>query len=202
MGAPKLVEDPYIIKLHNGKIPNNGDKQVQACDGVKMLEFAYSVKRSGNQPSMTPYEFEELADVSAQMNSLTGGHSREFIASILGYTQDNNNNYFDVSGNIVGGGISPARNLNDVLQLIKSEANDDKILLCAATRNKEGSGNRFEEDLSPAFDLYSRHAYSIKGYDDERGMIYFTNPWNSNTVVEMDVYTFLKYIDYVNYMRL
>ena len=167
-----------------------------------MLEFAYSVKRSGNKPSMKPYEFEELADVSTQMQSLEGGHSREFISFILGYTKDQNNNYFNADGDIVGGVMSTSRNINAVMQMIKATANDDRTLLHAATLHTANNGGRFEKDLSPAFDLYSNHAYTIKGYDDERGMIYFTNPWNSNTVVEMDVYTFLKYIDNVNYMRL
>ena len=198
----EVIDEPYIINLPGGKIPNNGAKQVQACDGVKMLEFAYSVKRSGNKPSMTPYEFEELADVSTQMQSLEGGHSREFISFILGYTKDQNNNYFNADGDIVGGVMSTSRNINAVMQMIKATANDDRTLLHAATLHTANNGGRFEKDLSPAFDLYSNHAYTIKGYDDERGMIYFTNPWNSNTVVEMDVYTFLKYIDNVNYMRL
>ena len=198
----EVKNDPYIINLPGGKIPNNGHKQVKACDGVKMLEFAYSVKRSGNAPRMTPYEYEELADVSKQMESLTGGHSREFIASILGYTNDSNGNYFDSYGNIVGGVMSNAKNRNDALQMIKATANADNTLLYAATIDKAGDGSRFEKDLSPEFDLYSNHAYSVKGYDEERGLIYFTNPWNSNTVVEMDIYNFMKYIDYVNYMRL
>ena len=197
----ELVDSPYIIKLTNGKIPDNGSKQVKACDGVKMLEFAYSIKRSGNQPSMSPYEFEELADVSKQMESLTGGLSREFIASILGYRSDINGNYFNVDGDMVGGVMPTSNGIDYSLAMIRATANDRNTLLYASTHNIPGEGP-IEKRMSPAFDLYSNHAYTIKGYDEDSGLVYFTNPWNANTVVEMDVYTFLKYIANTNYLRL
>ncbi len=194
--------EPYKITFKNGMpIKSKNGKQINGCKGFQLIEQAYSYNRAADfDKEITLDEMEVLFDVDQQMKHLAGGHSREFISSILEYRFEEPNLY-DKNNELVGQGMEPSKNINATINLIKAVANSDNILLYASTLHKADNASRLEKDLAPSYDLYSNHAYSIKGFNEERGLVYFTNPWNTNTIVEMDVYTFLDYIDYVTYLK-
>jgi hypothetical protein len=199
--------EPISIRFKNGVINHSstGRGINYGCLGLSYLEKAYSFKR-GHEPSnpITKYEMESLVDVDGQMSVLEGGHSTEFLSTILGYHYNNNGDYWS-SGKITGRNIDfPSNNfrVEDAISLIKDLANNDDVLLHFSTLHLYGNRTTLEQTLSAPDNLYSNHAYTIKGFDEERGLVYFTNPWNGAQITEMDIYTFLGYIDRISYMEL
>ncbi len=202
--------EPIQIRFPKGEIKNSlSGKQLNGCKGLSLIEKAYSIMRGReNNSKITKYEMESIVDIDAQMKILEGGHSEEFISAILGYDYRSNNwddtSYIDKTGNVKGTRYDFPNDISvdEAIDIIKSLANNGKALLHASTLHLPEDSTKIEKTLSAPNDLYSNHAYTIKGFNEERGLVYFTNPWNANQIVEMDVYTFLGYIDDITYMEL
>lgn len=186
--------------------PLKTQKQLSGCDGLKMLEQAYSFKR-GETPNedITLDEMSVLTDVDEQIKRLDGGFSEEFICDILGYTKIKiGDKILDISGNVVGERMRihslNQKSVNKAIEKIKECANNPNIFLHASTIHITSDSS--EKELNIAQSLYSNHAYSIKGFDEKEGKVYYTNPHDSKCILEMDVYEFLKYIDDIIYVRI
>lgn len=206
----KNNEEPIQIRFPKGEIQNSlSGKQLYGCKGLSLIEKAYSIMRGRDKNSqITKYEMESIVDIDAQMKVLEGGVSEEFISAILGYNYKESDydygSYVDKTGNVRGTryDFPDELSVDEAIDIIKALANNDKALLHASTLHLPKNSTKLEKTLSAPNDLYSNHAYTIKGFNEERGLVYFTNPWNANQIVEMDVYTFLGYIDNISYMEL
>ena len=86
-------------------------------------------------------------------------------------------------------------NREKMIDLIIKTANDKNVMTFFTTRRNSGS---HDNAIAKQYDLYDNHAYSIKGYDINTGMVYITNPWHTSVITEVPIYELIKYIDDVN----
>jgi len=199
------ISDEFKVSFPNGAPFDALGKQISGCDGLKMLEQAYSFKR-GNRPkeNITLEDMASLADTDTQMQRLSGGMSEEFINDVLGYSKLGNYYAYDIvdaKNHKVGKRIpiSSRDGVSDTVDIIKEFANNPNILIHASTINLSDD---VEHLLDAEYSIYSNHAYTIKGYNEETGMVYFTNPHNTKCIIEMDVYKFLGYFESLMYVRI
>lgn len=196
----KEVEGLMEARFPKGEIKlSKDDKQLNGCLGLQLIEQAYSRIRSEEQGVMTPHNIEEIVDVDAQMETLAWGRSEDFIASILNYKVVYPDIY-NKNNELVGQSFYVPNDPERAIELVKAFANKQNIFVHMSTKHLPEGAARIEQTLNAPYYIYSNHAYTIKGYDENRGMIYFTNPWDTNKIVEMDIYTFLGYIDEMTFL--
>ena len=190
------------IKFKNGQLLEVKDKRkLTGCPGLELLEQAWAFRRGQEEThEFTLDAIENLVDIDEKMRVLHSGTHMEAFTTIFGYTEDSNNIYN--GENIVGSVISVDTNPQAVITAITELSNDPNVLLQLGTLPTTNDSMSVEQTLNKQYFLYSKHAYTIKGYDENRGLVYFTNPWNSSFIVEMDVYQLLKYTDYITYVRI
>ncbi|MGN0031037.1 MAG: hypothetical protein ACI37Q_03685 [Candidatus Gastranaerophilaceae bacterium] len=190
------------IKFPNGKsilTPNNKQLRSPAqitrgvgnaegtAEGILMIEQAYAVHRLRNgarayDATSSVTDISKVADIEELMKRLKGGFNSEVLNEIFGtkITTD----YF--GSNVI--------NRQKMKELIEQYANDENVFISFATRAEEA---QVESLLSDKYDIYSSHAYAIKGYDKQTGMVYITNPWHTSVVTEVPIYELEKYMDYM-----
>jgi len=206
--TPRYVTNTYSVTFNlSDKISYKHNAHISGCQGLQMIEVAYAfAKAEGPTKELYAQDVLGILDDDNQMQVLKGGWSEWFFNDIMGYRMDKNHTAYDAEGNIVGEShkINNSNDLPSVTDLLERVGNDDNVLCYFSTKHisNADSKSRREKTLSSDYDLYSNHAYAIKGYDAERGLVYFTNPWNSNCIVEMDIYNFIEYIDDISYTRL
>lgn len=59
-----------------------------------------------------------------------------------------------------------------------------------------------ESMLSDQYDLFSSHAYAIKGYNEATDMVYISNPWQGSTIIEVPMNELIKYVNTVGVANL
>ena len=102
---------------------------------------------------------------------------------------------YDVIKDIFGENItfdSYGTDLNNKIkmkELIISTANDPNTLTFFSTKYIEGGDRKW---LAPEYDLVGNHAYSIKGFNEETGIVYITNPWHTSIITEVPLYATFK----------
>ncbi len=184
------------ITFPDGKVLDAQGKQINgrsadaSVPGIQMIEQAFAVHRNGkyDTTSMTTDIMAHSADVQGLMKELKGGWQYEVNNAILGHNDKHLNSYMHISGR------------QDMRECIQQFANDENTLLYFTTKPK-GAGST-EKAIAKEYDLYSNHAYAIKGYDPETDMVYITNPWHTGVVTEVPMSEFLKHIDAVGYSKL
>ena len=137
------------------------------------------------------------------MEVLIGGYSYIPINNIIGCTEEIFDryltNYKKFQNNSME--IFNTTKMEDVIDLLTFAANDDKILCYFTSKTAHYQSER-EKKINPEYNLVGNHEYSIKGYDKEKGIVYYTNPHNGNGINEMDVYNWINYIDKIRYTKL
>ena len=76
--------------------------------------------------------------------------------------------------------------------IIEKYANDPNATLFVGLYSDEKVRHSGEVLVSSAYDLYSGHAYAIKGYNKQTGMVQLTNPWRCGLVTEVPLDFLLK----------
>ncbi len=49
------------------------------------------------------------------------------------------------------------------------------------------------------YNVYSTHAYSLKGYNAEKDVFYISNPWNTGVAIEIPSNKFSQYFDCIHF---
>ena len=148
--------------------------------GVQMIEQAYAVHRlkSGARAydaNLNITDISKLTDTSALLKRMQGGTEREAFCDLLG-TPD----------------VANTRDKTHFIRLIEQRANDPNFVVEFGTVEKPGF--QIESDLDAKYDLYSTHAYAIKGYNPETGMVYISNPWSTHTITEVPMFELTKHM--------
>ncbi len=148
--------------------------------GVQMIEQAYAVHRlkSGARAydaNLNITDISKLTDTSALLKRMQGGTEKEAFCDLLG-TPD----------------VANTRDKTHFIRLIEQSANDPNFVVEFGTVEKPGF--QIESDLDAKYDLYSTHAYAIKGYNPETGMVYISNPWSTHTITEVPMFELTKHM--------
>ena len=168
-----------------------------APKGLQLIEQAYAVHRVKDSANL--YADGEITDIQEILKStdaqtlmlrLKAGTTTEAMNAITGVE---NSRYFSI-------GSTPGTK-RQTLAKIQQVANRDDILISFSTHSNRLLG-RAESTMSSKFDMVRSHAYSLKGYNPETGMVYLTNPWHSQVVTEVPVHDFLKYAEGITITRL
>ena len=183
------------IKFKNGEVLDASGKQLKGYSsdiplGIRMIEQAYDVHRYSSYDSDTNIVdiSEDFFNIQKLMSNLEEGTQSEAAKEILG-------NDFEVV-------VSWGRNLNNKQKMkdfIIKYANEKNTLIFFSTRSDLGNDDVI---LSDKYDLAGNHAYSIKGYNEETGMVYITNPWHTSVVTEIPLYELMKYADDISFAHL
>lgn len=194
-GVDKAVKFPNgrSIQSINGKqllSPAQDAKGVLAhegtAEGILMIEQAYAVHRlkegaRAYNANSSVTDISSFADVDVLMERARSGWQEEAINEIFGRKIATDHYGTDIT------------NRQQMIDLIKKYAEDDKVLISFGTIDN----GKVESELSKKYDIYSTHAYSIKGYDEKTGMVYITNPWHTSVVTEIPMYELTKYMRHV-----
>lgn len=194
-GVDKAVKFPngQSIQSINGKqllSPAQDAKGVLAhegtAEGILMIEQAYAVHRlkegaRAYNANSSVTDISSFADVDVLMERARSGWQEEAINEIFGRKIATDHYGTDIT------------NRQQMVDLIKKYAEDDKVLISFGTIDN----GKVESELSKKYDIYSTHAYSIKGYDEKTGMVYITNPWHTSVVTEIPMYELTKYMRHV-----
>ncbi|MCM1338920.1 MAG: FHA domain-containing protein [Muribaculaceae bacterium] len=183
------------VKFSGGKVLDAGGKQINgrrgdaSCPGIQMIEQAFAVHRYNKYTSAdVPTDIMDFMSNPANlMLDLKGGWQKEVNNAILG-RNDAYKYGMDVSSQ------------KEFMQMLEQYGNDENVLLHFATKSKPHEAA--ESTLSAEYDLYSNHAYVLKGYDAEKGVVYITNPWHTSVVTEVPVYDFMNYVQQMGYTKI
>ncbi|MBR6723475.1 hypothetical protein IKL64_08480 [bacterium] len=149
--------------------------------GAQMIEQAYAVHRlkegaRAYDATSSITDVSKLTSTDTLLKRLHAGTEKEALEDLLGATD-----------------IEVTRNKAKITQLIQDHANDPNFVLEFGTKSKPGF--LIESELDANYDLYSSHAYAIKGYNPETGMVYISNPWSTHTITEVPMYELTKHLD-------
>lgn len=178
------------IRFKNGELHPDKDQTLKGAKGLQFIEQAFAIHR-GNNYTKGALETDALKVLSSNkdiLSELDDGKIGEaydaivadrltfkiFLKELYAFAKD-----------------SFLRRDNP-LKLIDRYANDKNYLLQFYTKEAEFSG-RAESCLNRKYNLYSEHAYTIKGYDKTKDTVYISNPWNTEIVTEVPVEKLLEY---------
>jgi len=181
------------IRFENGQVLDANGVQIRGTQpgapvGVQMIEQAYAVHRSKSYTSMdvnTPTDMATFAaNPKSLMENLRGGWTADVNRTILGHND----------GDIRTNNISSKQEMKEA---IEKYANDENTILYFGTKGKDDTFW-----LDESYDIVENHAYAIKGYDPETGMVYITNPHHAEVITEVPMSEFLKHVSDVGYAEI
>ena len=85
-------------------------------------------------------------------------------------------------------------------EAIVNYANNKDVFVSFGTITKNTFGR--EKLMGSDYDLYTGHAYSIKGYNPDTGMVYISNPHKADIITEIPIYELMRYIRHVTVAKL
>ena len=149
--------------------------------GVQMIEQAYAVHRlkegaRAYDANSSITDISKLTDTSTLLKRMQSGTEKEALLDLLGNCD-----------------VEITRDKVKITQMIEERANDPNFVLEFGTKSKPGF--QIESELDADYDLYSTHAYAVKGYNPETGMVYISNPWSTHTITEVPMYELTKHLD-------
>ena len=170
------------IKFPHGEVIDASGHQCRAAKGLQMIEQAYAVHRFGRYTSNTSQitDMAQLTNIEMVMSNLRGGWSTDAFSEILGPTAE---------VKLYGSDFTRL----EKMELVKKYANDENVVINLGTLPKANASA--ESLLSQEYDLYSSHAYAIKGYNEKTGMVYISNPWQAANIIEIPVDELSKYVN-------
>lgn len=178
----KFPDGKNEIKFENSKIIISSDgKNLDGSLGLQMIEQAYSIHRMMEYPSKKFEDIQAIKDINQQMEKLHEGFLKEALQGILG-TQN---------VKIIKDNISDTKKF---INIIENYSNNPDFLLSFGTIK---TGEQAEKELNIGYDLYSKHAYSIKHYNEQKGIVYIANPWHTSIVTEVPIEDLIKYINHI-----
>ena len=89
---------------------------------------------------------------------------------------------------------------NTMRNYIMNYANNENIIMNFSTISPDGMTDA--NALSKEYNLFAKHAYSIKGYDRYTDSVIISNPWHSDLTVSVPMSEFLKYARRVSILGL
>lgn len=198
----------YRIRFNNANFDAVG---MDSCKGLQMLEIAFGLSNRGKKSSDRILNYNDLVKSSESLHqilksNLESGNESELIHCLTGVKQFDHKIAFSIKlGNdatyeeIKIDNKLKAKQIgdsDDMLRVIQNSANNDNVLLNCGTL---AGVDDYESTISKKYDLFHSHAYEIVGYDAERGLVKYKNPWHCNLVSTMDIYNFIENIQFIEY---
>lgn len=201
---PTEVEHYKLSCKLNELIRYNHGKHLKGCLGLQLLENLYTIaKDGGDKKELSHDDVLDLLRNPKKMEILVHGTPYLVVNNIIGCTEPIFNKYLidyeKFQNNRLE--IFNTAKMEDIKNFLSYAANDDKILCYFTCYNTSDDAKRARK-INPEYNLFGNHAYSIKGYDKEKGIVYYTNPHEGNSINEMDVYNWVNYIDEIRYTKL
>jgi hypothetical protein len=162
-----ISEDGRYIKM------GLGSSHVTACDGIRLLEQAYSIHRHNgySDANITGKDVQDIFFMGRQMKRLTSGLSMDAIQEIVG------------KENVI---VTRVSDKKDYVKFLEEYANNPNVIVTFGTLD--------DMPAKDNLDLHKNHAYHVVGYDKKTGMVSISNPWHNNEVTTMPVMTWMKYV--------
>ena len=211
----KFPDGTNPIRFKNGEVLDAKGNQIYGAAGIKMIEQAYAVHRyklydtnsNGTNIADAANNVKKVAgltNVQSLMDQLKGGWQGDAVATILGKDKCqmqniNNASEYEALKKQGVGVIGKEQgftleNKGAMKEWIQKYANDENVLVFFGTKPAPGGDTHL---LSREYNLAAQHAYSIKGYDEKKGVVYITNPWNTGVITEVPLYELMKNIRHV-----
>ena len=186
------------VKFPNGKVPP-GCELPEACQGVRMLEYAYA-KTALRFDTGVPEYLNSRISTHSLLDRIDGGSSSDTFHELLGLERIDS---YELPQ------INKKTGLMEIKDTPKSRAiplpkryslqsiffyDWDKVLRQYA--NKDGyilNFGTFNDASNRAYDIIEHHAYEIVGYDPIKKIVQFINPHDSAGVISMPVSQLDKY---------
>lgn len=185
------------VTFRDGMLELDKNKMhIQGCKGLQMFEQTYAQKALR----------QEVEDITGSviaenkqklMSRLTNGHINVVMNELLGLTHNETSiprlpqELHNTSVRIFG------TNMPSTLeQALKKFGNNPNYILGFGTVPKPNSAS--ESLLLPQYSLVSTHAYSITGYNAEKGIVTISNPLNCSLDFDIPLETLKKYIQTVH----
>ena len=195
---------------------DNEKKHLEGCKGLQMYEqaYAYVAFRSKNEDPLL--KLNDKTDKASLMRRLKGGHDYIVHSEILN---------IDNMGAFIGEKNDKIKIRQEYKYIDKEDTNKlilvnktDKYSI-AKTKDDYDNEKELENDLiklnsgdfligfsvsdegddfetlEKKYDLFTRHAYSVVGYDKETKTVRIANPHNFSVTVDMPLEDFYKIID-------
>ena len=121
------------------------------------------------------------------MNKLDGGWQQDAIMDLTKISAQNS----------LGSDLTTKK---DMYEAIVNYANNKDVFVSFGTITKNTFGR--EKLMGSDYDLYTSHAYSIKGYNPDTGMVYISNPHKADIITEIPIYELMRYIRHVTVAKL
>lgn len=179
----KLPRSKNEIKFTNG-IPANSQNMYflrSTSKGLKMIEQAYAVQKSHEYSKGAFTRIDEIKDIDELMKRLTGGFVDDAVNGLLAEN-------------------TCRKDLLYIDGKFADETNNKNTLMFFTTKHKDNQ--KTGSSLNKKYDLLTGHAYAIKAYNREKGIVYFSNPHNTGKITEMPIYELLKYIEKVSKFKI
>lgn len=180
------------IKFTNGQVVNANGHQLKGAPGLQLVEQSYSVHRSLREAqnyaqgtSIT--KMSGFTDIEKQMRRLDGGWSEELFADVFGNKA--------ISGQIE---IYNPSDSKKMVNILKKYANDENCFINVATKYVDGE-SFWENMIDNNYNIFSRHAYSLKGYNAQNNSFIISNPWNTGLAIEIPSDKFKEYFDTIHF---
>lgn len=190
-GGTKTYKDGDIVldkkRLH-----------VYGAKGVQMYEQTYArVALRDIKDDVTPMSDEWNPDYS--MIRIAAGYQPVAMSEI--HSTGAPQAYYEVPNDFKTGSIGIHKITPEKLtNLLSRFGNKDDVMLGFGTKAKPNA--RAESTLDKNYNLVSGHAYIIRGYDKDRGVVFINNPHNSSTNTEVPIDVLANYMEHFDIIAL
>ena len=182
----KLPNSTKEVKFTNGEVVKS-KYQMAGAPGLKMIEQAYAIHKCSKISENSTIDAAKLTDIDNIMNKLDGGWQQDAIMDLTKINAQNS----------LGSDLTTKK---DMYEAIVNYANNKDVFVSFGTITKNTFGR--EKLMGSDYDLYTSHAYSIKGYNPDTGMVYISNPHKADIITEIPIYELMRYIRHVTVAKL
>ncbi len=173
---------------------------LSGCKGLQMLEQSYAktsvrdLSHDFTDGSESKFITGDLDKMHPQkyMRRIYGGYSAEATGELLGIEYKQVNGTFNPIKMGKESVLIPQRFKNSFEGLLEKYANNDDYILQFGTVTKDGFPA--ESALLNEYNLVSRHAYAISGYDPQTKIVKIVNPHNASLDCEIPFETLKQYL--------
>ncbi len=181
----KFPNGEHEIKFKDSKTLET-NKNMDGPLGLQMIEQAFSFQKNKDYTNNTFEDILSTDNVNQQLNKLNTGYTEEAYKGLLSNIDIYNSCDLNLS----------IKKL--MMALIKDNANSDNFINFGTSEPYAHS----QAFLEKTYGLVEKHAYSIKGFDQEHGLLYITNPHNCGLITEIPIYELFKHVHLFSFKKI
>lgn len=169
-----------MYKFHGQWMIGNGDAHVNASDGIKMIEQAYSFVRNNRADDDVQIVANDKFLMNKQMQELEGSRAGGGSGEVPSLFKN-----YDVLTCYSSNGIllDGARSVEEGLEVLAKELETNPNIFGSVSFN-----NSISLDIDEG--IFSNHQYRIIGYNKDTGIVKLVNPHDSSTYMELPLEIF------------